>query len=94
MAIPYTIRKSELSLEGYFSRPAFDLLKPKTALHDSLSTHLADFTVLRGSDIRIDPNTNPLSNVTATYDLRPFNAAARISVDRVQLAFYVTAQVV
>lgn len=86
--IPYTIRKSELSLEGYFSRPAFHLFRPNAALHETVAKHLSDHLVLRGGDITIDANTSPLSNANVTYDLRPFNGAARISIDRVQLAFY------
>ena len=86
--VDYNIRKSELSLEAFFSRPAFDLLKPKTQLHEAIATHLSDFLPLRGSDIRIDTNTNPLSSATVTYELRPFNGVARISVDRAQLAFF------
>ena len=81
----YTIKKSDLSVEGYFRRPAFALLGPKSNLHSTVTTFLSDFYLIQGSDIRINPDTNPLSNADVTYDLRPFNGFARVSIERTQL---------
>ena len=81
----YSIKKSELSVEGYFRRPAFALLGPKSNLHSTVTTSLSDFYLIQGSDIRINQDTNPLANADVTYDLRPFNGFARVSIDRTQL---------
>ena len=84
----YSIKKSELSVEGYFTQPAFNLLRPKTDLHGTVATFLSDFCPIRGADIRIDSDTNPLGNANVTYDLRPFDGAARVSIDKAHLALF------
>ena len=84
----YTIKKSDLSVEGYFRRPAFALLSPKSNLHSTVTTFLSDFYLIQGGDIRIKQDTNPLANADVTYDLRPFNGFARVSIDRSQLVLF------
>ena len=75
----FEIKKSDLSVEGYFHRPAFALLNPKTNLHSTVGAFLSDFYLIGGDDIRINQDVNPLSTANVTYDLRPFNGLARVS---------------
>ena len=84
----YTVKKSDLSVEGYFWRPAFALLGPNSNLHSAVTTSLSDFYPIQGSDIRINQDTNPLANAEVTYDLRPFNGFARVTIDRTQLVLF------
>ena len=84
----FTIKKSDLSVEGYFTRPAFNLLRPDTDLHGTITTMLSDFCPIRGGDIRIDQDTSPIGNAHVIYELRPFNGVGRISLDRAQLACF------
>ena len=81
----FSIKKSDLSVEGYFHRPGFSLLGPKTDLHTTIADFLSDFCLIQGDDIRINQDVNPLSNASVTYDLDRFNGFARVSVDRSQL---------
>ena len=81
----FSIKKSDLSVEGYFHRPGFNLLSPESDLHTTIVTFLSDFCHIRGDDIRINQDANPLSNASVTYDLHRFNGFARVSIDRSQL---------
>ena len=81
----FSIKKSDLSVEGYFRRPGFSLLSPKSDLHSTISTFLSDFCLIQGDDIRINQDVNPLSNASVTYDLDRFNGFARVSIERSQL---------
>ena len=81
----FSIKKSDLSVEGYFHRPGFSLLTPKTDLHTTISASLSDFCLIQGDDIRINQDVNPLSNANVTYDLDRFNGFARVSIERSQL---------
>ena len=84
----YTVKKSDLSVEGYFRQPAFALLSAKSNLHSTVTTFLSEFCLIQGGDIRINQDTNPLANADVTYDLRPFNGFARVSIDRSQLVLF------
>ena len=86
--IDYTVKKSELSVEGYFRHPAFALLSPKSDLHKTVTTFLSDFYAIQSRDIRITQDTDPLSNAEVTYELRPFNGFARVSIERAQLVLF------
>ena len=81
----FATKKSEFSVTGYFRRPAFALLNPKTNLHSTVVAFLSDFCSIGGDDIRINQDASPLSNANVTYDLQPFNGFARVSIDRSQL---------
>lgn len=83
--IAYTVKKSDLFVEGQFRQPAFALLGPKSNLHSTVTTYLSDFYAIQGRDIRITQDTNPLSNAEVTYELHPFNGFARVNVERAQL---------
>ena len=84
----FAIKKSDLSIVGYFHRPAFALLRPKANLHSTVVAYLSDFCSIGGDDIRISQDTDPLSNANVTYDLRTLNGFARVSIDRSQLVFF------
>ena len=84
----YAIKKSELSVEGYFHSPALTLLTSESNLHGTIVAFLSDHYIIQGDDIRINQDTNPLANANVTYDLRPFNGFARVSVDRAQLVLF------
>lgn len=84
----YTVKKSDLSVEGFFRHPAFALLGPKSNLHKTVTNFFSDFCAIQGRDIRITQDTNPLANAEVTYDLRPFDGFARVSIDRAQLVLF------
>ena len=81
----YTVKKSELSVDGHFQRPAFALLRPTSNLHSAVTSALSDFCLIQGSDIRITQDTTPLANAEAIYNLRPFNGFAKVNIDGAQL---------
>lgn len=84
----YTVKKSDLSVEGYFHQPAFALLSPMSNLHSTVTAKLSEFYAIQGRDIRITQDTDPLANAEVTYELRPFNGFARVSIERAQLVLF------
>ncbi len=86
--IKYTVRKSYLSIEGFFAEPAFKLFRENSDWLDDLTSCLAQFGTIRGADIRIDQYTNPLSNANVEFELHQFNGFSRLSVDKAQIALF------
>ena len=88
MVAKYAVRKSDLSVEGFFAGPAFNLLRKNSDVLSVVTSCLSAFCPIRGADIRIDQGSNPISNANVTFELHPFNGFARISVDRAQIALF------
>ncbi len=84
----YEVKKSDLSVEGFFSAPAFDLLRTNSDVLNVITSCLSPFLPIQGTDIRIDQQTNPVGNTNVIFELRPFNGIARISIDRAQIALF------
>ena len=84
----YTIKKSSFSVEGFFRHPAFGLFRPTSNLYESVVTSVSDFYRIQGGDIRIDSDTNPLTNANVSFDIRSFEGVARVFVDRAQLFLF------
>ena len=84
----YTTKKSDLSVEAYFSESAFELLNPENNLHKTVVNHLRDFCPIRGDDIRLSHDANPLSYANVTYALGAFDGIGRVSIDKAQVAFF------
>lgn len=84
----YSIRKSDLSVEGFFSEPTLNLLRANSDLLGVVTPCLSQFCPIRGADIRIDQDSNPLGNANVAFELHPFNGVARVSIDRAQIAFF------
>ncbi len=82
----YAVKKSDLSVEGFFAKPAFNLLHTDSDLLNVVTSCLSAFCPLRGTDIRIDKDSNPLGNANVIFELHPFNGVARISIDRARIA--------
>ena len=85
---PYTIKKSSISVEGLYSRPAFVLFRPESNLHETISVSLSEFYLIQSDDIRINQDVNPLANANVTYHLTPLDGLARVFVDRAQLFLF------
>ena len=86
--IKYEVRKSDLSVEGYFSAPAFNLLRTDSDVLKVVTAGLSEFCPIRGTDIRIDQETNPIGNANLSFELHPLNGFARISTDRSQIVLF------
>ena len=84
----YAVRKSDLSVEGFFAAPAFNLLRTDSDVLNAVTSCLSAFCPIRGADIRIDQETNPIGNANVTFELHRFNGVARISIDRAQIALF------
>ena len=84
----YAVKKSDLSVEGFFARPAFNLLRTNSDLLNVVTPCLSAFCPIRGADIRIDQDSNPLGNANVIFELHPFNGVARVSIDRAQIALF------
>ena len=84
----YAVKKSDLSVEGFFARPAFNLLRADSDVLNVVTLCLSDFCPIRGADIRVDQETNPIGNANVVFELQPFNGFVRISTDRAQVAFF------
>ena len=84
----YAVKKSDLSVEVFFAAPAFNLLRTNSDVLKVLTSCLSDFCPIRGADIRIDQETNPIGNANVVFELQPFNGVARISMDRAQIALF------
>ncbi len=87
-AYKFTTMKSDFSVEGLYSRPAFVLFRPEANLHESIAVSLSDFYLIQGNDISINQDAYPLSNANVTYHLTPFNGLARVFIDRAQLFLF------
>ena len=81
----YTIKKSSFSVEGFFRHPAFGLFRPTSNLYEAVVTSVSDFYRIQGGDIRIDSDTNPLTNANVSFDIRSFNGIVRVFIDRAQI---------
>ena len=86
--VKFSTKKSDISVEASFSGPAFDLLKPESALHEKVTERLAEFCQITGDDIRLNRDAVPLSNASVTYALAALDGAARVSIDKAQIAFF------
>ncbi len=84
----YAVKKSDLSVEGFFAAPAFNLLHVNSDVLNVVTSCLSAFCPIRGADIRIDQETNPIGNANVVFELQPFNGVARISMDRAQIALF------
>jgi len=84
----YSVRKSDISVEGFFAEPAFNLFRANSDVLSAVSCCLAKFCPIRGADIRIDQESNPLGDANVVFELHSFNGIARISVDRAQIALF------
>lgn len=84
----YEVKKSDLSVEGFFAEPALNILRANSDVLKVVASCLSFFCPVRGTDIRIDQETNPIGNANIVFELHPFNGVARISVDRAQIAFF------
>ena len=88
MMIKYSVRKSYLSIEGFFAEPAFKLFRENSDWLDDITSCLAEFCTIRGADIRVAQDTNPLSNANVEFVLHQFNGFSRLSVDKAQIALF------
>lgn len=84
----YTIKKSSLSVEGFFRHPAFGLFRPTSNICESVVSSVSDFYRVQVGDIRIDSDANPLTNVNVSFDIRSFDGVAKIFIDRAQLFLF------
>ena len=84
----YAVKKSDLSVEGFFAAPAFNLLRANSDVLNVVTLRLSDLCSIRGADVRIDQETNPIGNSNVVFELHPFNGFARISIDRAQIALF------
>ena len=84
----YAVNKSDLSVEGFFAEPAFNLLRTNSDVLNVVTPCLSAFCPIRGADIRIDQDSNPIGNANVIFELHPFNGVARISIDRAQIALF------
>ncbi|MYI69250.1 MAG: hypothetical protein F4103_11120 [Boseongicola sp. SB0673_bin_14] len=86
--IKYEVKKSDLSVEGYFESPAFDLFRGNSDVLNVVAAGLSALCPIRGADVRIDQETNPIGNANLSFELHPFNGFARISIDRSQIVLF------
>ncbi len=84
----YAVKKSDLSVEGFFAAPAFNLLRANSDVLNVVSSCLSAFCPIRGEDIRVDQETNPIGDANVIFELKPVNGVARISIDRAQIALF------
>ncbi|MCY4461263.1 MAG: hypothetical protein OXC26_12850 [Albidovulum sp.] len=84
----FAVKKSDLSIEGFFAAPAFNLLHGNSDVLNVVTSRLSAYCPIRGADIRIDQETNPIGHANVIFELRPFNGVARISMDRAQIALF------
>ncbi|MDE0697433.1 MAG: hypothetical protein OXH76_16550 [Boseongicola sp.] len=86
--IKFEVKKSDLSIEGYFAAPAFNLFRADSNVLNVVTAGLTSLCPIRGADIRIDQETNPIGNANLSFELHPFNGFARISIDRSQIVLF------
>ena len=86
--IKYEVKKSDLSVEGYFASPAFNLFRGNSDVLEAVAAGLSDLCPIRGADVRINRETNPIGNANLSFDLHPFNGSSRISVDKSQIVLF------
>jgi len=85
----YEVKESTLEVQATYSGLAFDLLKPAGGeLHDNVAARLSEFYVLTANDIRINRDVVPLANANVTYSLTALDGIARVSIDKLQIAFF------
>ena len=84
----YAIKKSDLSVEGFFATPAFNLLRTNSDVLNVVGSCLSTFFPIRGADIRVNQDNNPIGESNVIFELQPFNGVARISIDRAQIVFF------
>ncbi len=82
-----TVRKSDVFVEASFAKPAFSLLRADSSLNPTVVTALSKYCSIRGNDIRVETDTNPIGNAGVVYDLRPLNGFSRVSLDRATILF-------
>ena len=83
----YSVAESDLSVEG-FSEPAFSLLNADSNVLKAVTPNLSSFSHIRGANIRIEQDSNPIANANATFDLHALDGYARISIDRAQIPLF------
>ena len=86
--IKHEVKKSDLSVEGFFASPAFNLFRENSDVLNVVAAGLSALCPIRGADVRIDQETNPIGDANVSFDLHPFNGFARISIDRSQLVLF------
>ena len=77
--LDYSTKRSHRS--RFFSESAFNFFRPDSHLHDTVVKSLSGFCSIRGNDIRVETDSNPISNMSINYDLRPFNGFAKVNLD-------------
>ena len=84
----HIVKKNDLFVQAEFSKPAFSLLRPDPALHQTVANALSPFCSIRGDGIRIESDTLPLGNANVLYDLDSLEGFARVWLDKAQAVFF------
>jgi len=84
----YSIKKSDISVEGFFAEPAFNLLHANSEVLSVVVSCLSDYCPIRGTDIRIEQDSSTVGNTNVVFKLHPLNGIARISVDKAQIVLF------
>jgi len=84
----YSIKKSDISVEGFFAEPAFNLLHANSEVLSVVVSCLSDYCPIRGTDIRIEQDSSTVGNTNVVFKLHPLNGIGRISVDKAQIVLF------
>ena len=90
MMIGYETKKSNLSIKGFFTEPAFRLFHSNNDSIEVVTRCLSRYCKVQGKNIRINQNGDSLGHSNITFDLYHFNAIAKIFLDKYQIDFFDT----
>lgn len=86
------VQEGEILIQGHFASPIFGILDPPASrVHSAFFVSLAPFGI-NVNDVKLGHGVPNLSEVSVTYPLLNFSSMVKLSLDKMEVAFFNTSR--